>query len=106
VLPSLRREGLPKTVIEAMAYAVPPIVTNVGGSPELVEHGRSGLVVPPGDAGALADAIETLRHDPALAEAYGQAARCRIAEHFPIANTINATAELYRELASSVGAAL
>ena len=106
VLPSLRREGLPKTVIEAMAYAVPPIVTNVGGSPELVEHGRSGLVVPPGDPGALADAIETLRHDPALAEAYGQAARCRIAEHFPIANTINATAELYRELASSVGAAL
>lgn len=102
VLPSLRREGLPKTVIEAMAYAVPPIVTNVGGSPELVEHGRSGLVVPPGDPAALAEAIETLRHDPALAKAYGQAARRRIAEHFPIANTIRATAELYRELVGAV----
>lgn len=102
VLPSLRREGLPKTVIEAMAYAVPPIVTNVGGSPELVEHEKSGLVVPPGDPEALARAIETLRRDPARAAAYGEAARRRIAERFPIAETIRATAELYREL---VGAA-
>ena len=54
VLPALKREGLPKTVIEAMAYGVPPVVTNVGGSPELVADGVSGLVVPPGDAAALA----------------------------------------------------
>lgn len=106
VLPSLRREGLPKTVIEAMVYAVPPIVTNVGGSPELVEHQRSGLIVPPGDPEALARAIETLRREPALAESYGRAARRRIAEHFPITKTIHATAELYRELAETSGSGL
>jgi glycosyltransferase involved in cell wall biosynthesis len=70
VLPALKREGLPKTVIEAMAYAVPPIVTDVGGSPELVVNGVSGLVVAPGDARALADAISTLYRDPASCRAF------------------------------------
>src|SRR5690606_31622994 len=53
VLPSLRREGLPRSVIESMAYCTPPIVSDAGGSPELVEHERSGLVVPAGDDDAL-----------------------------------------------------
>ncbi len=98
VLPSLRREGLPKTVIEAMAYAVPPVVTEVGGSPELVEHGRSGLVVPPGDPAALAAALLELYEDRDRARALGAAARRRIAENFPIGRTIEQTAALYAEL--------
>ena len=53
----------------------------------------------PGDPRALAHAIETLRHDPALAKAYGESARRRIAEHFPIDETIRSTAKLYGELA-------
>ncbi len=100
VLPSLRREGLPKTVIEAMAYGVAPIVTAVGGSPELVEHGVSGLVVPPGDAAALADALLRLYDDRELTRALGAAARQRIGSRFTIGRTIAETAKLYRELAS------
>ena len=99
VLPSLKREGLPKTVIEAMAYGVAPIVTAVGGSPELVEHGKSGLVVPPGDPDALADALLRLYEDRELARTLGDAARQRIANDFTIGRTIAETAKLYRELA-------
>ncbi len=98
VLPTLRREGLPKTVIEAMVYAVPPIVTNTGGSPELVENGVSGLVVPPGDATALTGAILRLYRDPELRLRMGRAARRRIETHFDTRTTVAATLALYREL--------
>jgi glycosyltransferase involved in cell wall biosynthesis len=100
VLPSLRREGLPKTVIEAMAYSVPVVVTNVGGSAELVENGVSGIVVAPGDAAALANAILRIRRDPALARELGRRGRDRIRDHFSIRSTIARTAALYRELAA------
>ncbi|HEX7000018.1 MAG TPA: glycosyltransferase family 4 protein [Gammaproteobacteria bacterium] len=103
VLPSLKREGLPKTVIEAMAYGVPTIVTNVGGSPELVQHEVSGLVVPPGDARALGGAILRLRGDPAFARALGSRGRQRIVQDFSIRTTIRRTAELYRELVADRG---
>jgi glycosyltransferase involved in cell wall biosynthesis len=98
VLPTLRREGLPKTVIEAMVYEVAPIVTDTGGSPELVEDGVSGIVVPPGDAGALAEAMLSLYRDPELRDRLGRAARLRIESDFNIATTIEQTLALYREL--------
>jgi glycosyltransferase involved in cell wall biosynthesis len=101
VLPTLRREGLPKTVIEAMIHEVPPIVTNTGGSPELVENGVSGLVVPPGDAAALTEAMLRLYHDPDLRRRIGQAARRRIETHFNSARTVEQTLTLYRELLGS-----
>jgi glycosyltransferase involved in cell wall biosynthesis len=100
VLPSRKREGLPKTVIEAMAYGVPPIVTSVGGSPELVEPGDSGLVVPPGDANALADALLELYRQPERRREMGKRARRRIATHFSIRATIEQTARLYEELSA------
>lgn len=103
VLPSLRREGLPKSVIEAMAYAVPPIVTDTGGSPELVEPGVSGLVVPAGDAPALAAAFVELYRDPIRRRRMGEEARRRIATAFSIETTIAQTAALYRELAAELG---
>jgi glycosyltransferase involved in cell wall biosynthesis len=98
VLPALKREGLAKTVIEAMAYGIPPIVTDVGGNPELVENGVSGIVVPPSDPTALADAILRLDRDRRLAHELGERARLRIAERFSIRTTIERTAGLYREL--------
>jgi glycosyltransferase involved in cell wall biosynthesis len=98
VLPTLRREGLPKTVIEAMIYEVPPIVTNTGGSPELVEDGVSGLVVPPGDAAALADAMLRLYRDPDLRHRMGSAARRRIETHFNTNETVAQTLALYERL--------
>jgi len=98
VLPALRREGLPKTVIEAMAYGVPTIVTSVGGSPELVENNVSGIVVAPGDAEALAAAILGLWQQPGVARDLGRRGQERIARDFSIRTTIARTAALYREL--------
>jgi glycosyltransferase involved in cell wall biosynthesis len=98
VLPSVKREGLARSLIEAMAYGVAPIVTDCGGSPELVVDGECGLVVPVRDARALARAIGRLRDDAELRRRFGAAARARIAEHFRIDDTIARTLELYRDL--------
>ncbi len=100
VLPSLRREGLPRSIIESMSYRTTPVVSDAGGSPELVEHGRSGLVVPAGDAGALAEALESLRRDPDGCRELGENARIRIASDFDVEMTAQKTLALYRELAS------
>ena len=97
-LPSLKREGLPRSVIEAMAYRVPPVVTDSGGSPELVVDGVSGIVVPPRDAAALAAAIETLYRDADLRQRMGEAARQRIAMDFRNEDTVRKTIALYEEL--------
>ena len=97
VLPAIKREGLPKTVIESMALSVPPVVTDTGGSPELVDSG-SGIVVPPGDAQALADALDRLQADRDRARAMGAAARARIGSHFTLAQSIEAHASLYNRL--------
>jgi glycosyltransferase involved in cell wall biosynthesis len=103
VLPSIKREGLPKTVIEAMAYGVPPIVTDCGGSPELVVDGVSGLVVPVRDPVAISHAIRTLYEDAALRARLGRAARERIRDDFRIEDTVARTLALYRDLAANDG---
>ncbi len=60
VMPSLRREGLPRSIIETMAQEIPAIVTDIGGMPELVNHGKGGVIIPPGDAKSLASALQEL----------------------------------------------
>lgn len=105
VLASLKREGLPKTVIEAMVYGVPPVVTDTGGSAELVVHGETGFVVPPGEPEALARSIQYLCEHPSEAEAMGRLARRRIDECFNVHQTVARTLELYRELAGEEAAA-
>ena len=82
MLPSTKREGLPKTVIEAIVYAVRPVVTDTGGYAELVVDGESGLVVRPNDPGALAAAVLRLAEDTLAARTMGERARARIATHF------------------------
>ncbi len=101
VLPSLRREGLPKTVIEAMALGLPPIVTRTGGSPELVVPGESGWVVPPGEAGALTAAIQWLVNDRPKAIRMGQAARERLIQHFNLQQSIDRHLSLFASLGKS-----
>jgi glycosyltransferase involved in cell wall biosynthesis len=101
VLPSTKREGLPKTVIESMAYGVCPVVTDTGGSAELVVSGESGLVVPPGDASALAAAILRLYENPSETRHMGARARERIADNFNIRQTIDKTLEVYRRALAS-----
>jgi len=68
-------EGLPLTVLESMAAGVPVVATNVGGIPEVVVDGRTGLLVPPGDPHAAAGAIDRLLADQALARRLGDAGR-------------------------------
>lgn len=99
VMPSAKREGLPRAVIEAMAQGVPAIVTDVGGMPEIVDHGASGLVVPPRDPRALAQAIASLSQDAVRCRQIGEKARKRIQEHFNIRDTISETIDLFHRLA-------
>jgi glycosyltransferase involved in cell wall biosynthesis len=90
-------EGLSIALIEAMALGKPPVVTRVGGLPELVEDRRHGLLVPPADPPALAAGIVSVLQDPALAERLGRAARRRAAD-FDIRTTLRRTEEVYAEL--------
>jgi glycosyltransferase involved in cell wall biosynthesis len=89
---------LSRAIIEAMAYGVPPVVTDSGGSPELVADGVSGFVVPVKDSKALADAIERLYRDPELRKRLGRSARERIATDFRNEDTVTQTIELYESL--------
>lgn len=91
-------EGVSIAVLEAMAAGLPVAATMVGGNPELVEQGRGGLLVPPGDPAALAAALGRLLEDPARARAMGQAARARVEERFSLIATARAYVGLYREV--------
>lgn len=101
VSPSLRREGLPRSVIESMAYRVPAVVSDAGGGPELVEHERSGLVVPAGDHEALGAALLRLYVDREFCAELGRNARRRIASTFTVERTAAETLELYERLLTS-----
>ncbi|MBZ5561105.1 MAG: glycosyltransferase family 4 protein [Acidobacteriia bacterium] len=82
VVPSVWQDALPFAVMEGMARGKPVIATRVGGIPEMIEDGVSGVLVPPADEAALAAALAALLSDPCRAAALGQAARQRVAEHF------------------------
>jgi len=86
VMPSLS-EGMPLALLEAAATRLPLIATRVGGMPELVTHEHSGLLVPPADAGALADAVIRLLAEPALAGRYAALAQDRVRERWSIEST-------------------
>ena len=79
VLPS-HREGLPMVLLEAMAQGRAVVATPVGGIPSLIENDVTGLLVPPGDAKALREAIERLLGDPELRQRLGEAARAKVSE--------------------------
>ncbi len=97
VLPSLW-EGMPISLMEAMAAGRPVIATAVSGSSELVIDGETGTLVPPGDAPALAGAIDALLRDRAAALAMAAAGRERVRRSFSIERMVWATADIYREL--------
>ena len=82
-----------------MVYSIAPIVTATGGSPELVEDGNSGLVVPPSDPEALAAAIVEMSQDEARRREWGRNARERIRTHFDVRDSIAQHKALYEALA-------
>src|SRR3954454_19703009 len=83
VMPTLA-EGFGFTNIEAMSYGLPVISSTFGPIPEVVEHDRTGLLVEPGDIGALASAMGRLAADHSLAKALGVAGRERFTERYTI----------------------
>ena len=97
VLPSLS-EGLSNSLLESMAAGLPVIATNVGGNPEALEDGVTGIIVPPGDAGALARGMTLLLEDPERAAEFGEAARRRVAQRFSIEQMVRETEALYLRL--------
>ncbi|HEX9891563.1 MAG TPA: glycosyltransferase [Actinomycetota bacterium] len=90
-------EGLSIALIEALALGKPAVVTEVGGLPEVVQHGRQGFLVPPANPEALAAAIVRLLRDPALRFLFGDAARRRAAD-FDIRRAVRRYEDLYGEI--------
>jgi len=97
VMPSLN-EALPNVLLESMAAAAPVVATRVGGTPEAIQDGVTGMLVPPGDPPALARAIHQLLADPELAARLGQGGRHLVCRRFSMDAMVQATERLYHSL--------
>lgn len=102
VLPSLQ-ESFPRVPLEAMAMGVPVVATTVGGIPESVSDGETGILVPPGNGAAIRDALVKLGDDPALRKTMGETGRRRVREQFSIEANIAKTEALYLEVLQAGG---
>ena len=99
-----RSEGLPHALLEAMAAGRAVVATRVGGNAELIEHGVSGLLVPPRDPAALADAIGSLLRDPRRAVRLGQAARRHVFPRYSLPAMSRRFESFYEQLMRSATA--
>ncbi len=95
---SSRREGLPNVVLEAMACGLPVVATAVGGLPEVVKHGRTGLLVPPGDPGALSAAMACLLEDQEARVACGDKARRLVLARYSLQTMVQAHESIFRNV--------
>lgn len=95
---SSRWEGLPYVVLEAMAAGLPVASTDVDGIPEAVVSGTTGILVPPGDAGSLAEALRALLADPDLRTRMGEAGRARVAERFSLDAMVDGVTSVYESV--------
>jgi len=102
VLPSLS-EGLSNSLLESMACSVPVVAASVGGNPEVIEHGVTGLLVPPRDSAALAAATARFLENRDLASQFGQAGRRRVTEFFSVERSVSETEQLYHRLLAANG---
>jgi glycosyltransferase involved in cell wall biosynthesis len=101
VLPSIAGEGLPRVLMEAGLLGRPVIGTRLSGTPEIVEEGVTGLVVPPGDVAALAEAMKRLAEDEALRTQMGAAGIERVSRLFTISAMVEGTLAVYNRAAAS-----
>ena len=100
VLSSLN-EGISNTILEAMASGLPVIATEVGGNPELVEHNRTGFLVPAKMPLAISNAIKHYAADIALRQTHGKAGRQRVADQFSIRNMVSSYETVWRRVVDS-----
>jgi glycosyltransferase involved in cell wall biosynthesis len=100
-LPSFA-EGVPVVLMEAMAMGIPVVATRIAGIPELVEHGTSGLIVPPGRPDQLAHALETLALDLDRRRVMGSAGRAKVCAEFDVRRSARRLSDIFAaELGSS-----
>jgi glycosyltransferase involved in cell wall biosynthesis len=88
-------EGIPVVLMEAMAAGLPCVATRIMGIPELIEDGRSGLLVNASDAAALADALARLMDSPALCRTLGEAAQLRVRQEYNLRTNTGKLAALF-----------
>jgi glycosyltransferase involved in cell wall biosynthesis len=93
-----RWEGFPRSVLEAMRAGLPVVASAVGGVHEAIEHGETGLLVPPGDERALSDALRRLLTAPARRARMGELARARYEQRFTFEAMLRGTIAVYDEL--------
>jgi glycosyltransferase involved in cell wall biosynthesis len=98
VLPSYYREGLPKVLIEAAACGRPVVTTDMPGCRDAIDPEVSGILVPPRDTSALADAIQRLLLDPKLCAQMGKSARQLAEQKFSIEKVVSTHMSIYNEL--------
>jgi L-malate glycosyltransferase len=96
-------EGLGTSILDAMAAGKPVIGSLTGGIPEIIDDGTTGVLVPPGEAGPLAEAIVQLLRDPAARERMGQAGWGRVREHFTVERMVEASRTVYQHLLAARG---
>jgi glycosyltransferase involved in cell wall biosynthesis len=97
VFPSHWYEGMPMSIVEAFACGVPTIASRLGGMREMIDEGRTGLLVAPGDATDLAAKVSwAFRHDAEVAE-IGRAARAEYEAHYSAAANCARLIEIYRQ---------
>jgi glycosyltransferase involved in cell wall biosynthesis len=97
-LPSYANEGVPQSLVQAMLVELPCVTTAVGGIPELAEHDRTALVVPPRDAGALAAGIARLAGNEGLRRELGEAARKHCVEGYSYERMLDRMENLFRNV--------
>lgn len=103
VLPSYS-EGMPQSLLEAMAYGLPVVVSNVGGIPEVVCDGQEGLMIKPGDVDGLCHALKQLMESVECRQRMGAAARHRMAAHHTVEIYLRQLQELYDSVLTSPAA--
>jgi glycosyltransferase involved in cell wall biosynthesis len=100
VFPTLD-EALGMSAVEAQACGLPGVASRTGGVPDIVEDGVTGILVPPGDEGALASGIRSLLADKGLRQRFAAAARARAEERFALPTSVGRYADLFRSLTAS-----
>jgi glycosyltransferase involved in cell wall biosynthesis len=98
VLASTRTEGVPQSLLQAMAVGVPVVASAIGGIPEVIVDGQTGLLIPPEDPVALAAGLGAVLRDPAAARQRAQAARALVERRYSRDASVERLLALYREL--------